>query len=79
MFPQASNLLRNSITGMVMWIAALIPTLIAVNMSNDSLQLVLGMVLCGFMYSAIYARITQFCWCFKAATMSSSVTKAVSA
>jgi UDP-N-acetylmuramyl pentapeptide phosphotransferase/UDP-N-acetylglucosamine-1-phosphate transferase len=71
-FPRTSNLIRNSITGMIMWLAALAPVAIAVNQSGDSLNLALGLLLCAFAYSAFYARLTQFRWCFKAATLMSS-------
>jgi UDP-N-acetylmuramyl pentapeptide phosphotransferase/UDP-N-acetylglucosamine-1-phosphate transferase len=68
-FPRASNLIRNSVTGMIMWAAALVPTAIAVSLSGDSLDLALGLLLCAFAYSAFYARLTQFRWCFRAATL----------
>jgi hypothetical protein len=71
-FPRTSNLIRNSITGMIMWLAALAPVAIAVNHSGDSLNLALGLLLCAFAYSAFYARLTQFRWCFKAATLTAS-------
>jgi UDP-N-acetylmuramyl pentapeptide phosphotransferase/UDP-N-acetylglucosamine-1-phosphate transferase len=69
-FPRASNLIRNSVTGMIMWGAALVPMTIAVLLSGDSLELALGLLLCAFAYSALYARLTQFRWCFRAATLS---------
>jgi UDP-N-acetylmuramyl pentapeptide phosphotransferase/UDP-N-acetylglucosamine-1-phosphate transferase len=70
MFPRASNLIRNSVTGMIMWAAAMVPMAIAVYLSGDSLDLALGLLLCAFVYSALYARLTQFRWCFRAATLS---------
>jgi UDP-N-acetylmuramyl pentapeptide phosphotransferase/UDP-N-acetylglucosamine-1-phosphate transferase len=69
MLPRASNLIRNSVTGTIMWIAAFIPVAISCKYSTDSINLVLGLAFCAFAYSAIYARLTQFCWCFKAATL----------
>jgi UDP-N-acetylmuramyl pentapeptide phosphotransferase/UDP-N-acetylglucosamine-1-phosphate transferase len=68
MFPRASNLLRNSITGAAMWIASVLPVSIAIGFTNDTVSLFIGFVLCAFVYSAIYARLTQFVWCFGAAT-----------
>jgi UDP-N-acetylmuramyl pentapeptide phosphotransferase/UDP-N-acetylglucosamine-1-phosphate transferase len=70
LFPRASNLARNSITGAVMWVAASVPVVIAFNASGDSSDLVVGLIFCAFIYSAVYARLTQFRWCFRAATLS---------
>ena len=72
MLPHASNLGRNSVTGMLMWLAALIPALLAVNNFENTYSLAIGFGLCAFAYSAIYARVTQFSWCFKAATLNPS-------
>ena len=70
LLPQASNLVRNSATGAIMWGAAAVPVLVAFKWSTQSPDLVLGLVCCAFAYSAFYARLTQFRWCFKPATMS---------
>lgn len=69
LLPGTSNLVRNSATGAIMWLPALLPTLIAVNWPGHTPTLVIGWLLCAFLYSAIYARLTQFKWCFSAATM----------
>jgi len=69
LLPVASNLIRNSITGTIMWLAAWTPVVIAVKLNGDSLDLALGLLVCAFAYSAIYARLTQFRWCFTAATL----------
>lgn len=68
LFPASSNLVRNSITGATMWIAALIPALIATRWANDTPSLIAGFLVCAFAYSAVYSRLTQFVWCFSAAT-----------
>lgn len=68
LLPKASNLARNSATGAIMWSAALIPALIAVQWPAKTYMLVLGFVVCALLYSAVYARLTQFRWCFSAAT-----------
>ncbi|MDB5884641.1 MAG: glycosyl transferase, family 4, partial [Polaromonas sp.] len=70
LLPRASNLARNSATGAVMWLAALLPAAIAVQWPLSTLHMVLGFGLCAFLYSAVYARLTQFAWCFKPATLS---------
>jgi hypothetical protein len=67
--PRTSNLLRNSVTGAIMWLAAAMPVAIAATHSAESSDLVVGLVICAFAYSACYARLTQFRWCFRAATL----------
>jgi UDP-N-acetylmuramyl pentapeptide phosphotransferase/UDP-N-acetylglucosamine-1-phosphate transferase len=69
LLPGASNLARNSLTGAVMWCAAVLPALIAVSCPTDTASLVLGFVACGVVYSGVYARLTQFKWCLDAATL----------
>ena len=76
LLPNASNLVRNSATGAIMWGAALLPTLIAINYPSHTPTLVLGWVLFALLYSAIYARLTQFRWCFTAATLQPRPAKA---
>jgi UDP-N-acetylmuramyl pentapeptide phosphotransferase/UDP-N-acetylglucosamine-1-phosphate transferase len=68
LFPKASNLVRNSITGALMWLAALLPAVLASLWPTNTANLMASFVLCAFAYSAVYARITQFVWCFGAAT-----------
>ena len=69
LLPRSSNLVRNSATGAIMWIAALVPALIAVQWPTHTLTLVFGFVFCGVLYSAVYARLTQFRWCYRPATL----------
>lgn len=69
LMPRASNLARNSATGAIMWLAALLPALIAVQWPTNTLMLVAGFCMCAVVYSAVYARLTQFCWCWKAMTL----------
>ena len=69
LLPGTSNLLRNSATGAVMWIAAALPVLIAVQFPTNTAYLAIGFLFCGFAYSAVYARLTQFKWCVEAATL----------
>lgn len=69
LLPGASNLVRNSVTGAIMWLAALLPAVIAVNWPADTPALVLGFAGCALLYSAIYARLTQFRWCFRPMTL----------
>lgn len=60
--PKASNLKQNSATGAIMWFAALVPAVIAVTWPTHTSMLVLGFVVCALLYTAAYARLTQFCW-----------------
>ena len=69
LLPRSSNLVRNSATGAIMWLAALVPALIAVQWPTHTLTLVFGFVFCGVLYSAVYARLTQFRWCYRPATL----------
>jgi UDP-N-acetylmuramyl pentapeptide phosphotransferase/UDP-N-acetylglucosamine-1-phosphate transferase len=69
LLPNASHLVRNSVTGAIMWGAALLPAVIAVHWPIDTPVLVLGFAACAFLYSAVYARLTQFRWCLSAVTL----------
>ena len=69
LFPRASNLARNSLTGATMWIMALVPAVIAVLWPTQSVVLVFGLLAYAVLYSAIYARLTQFRWCMSPATL----------
>ena len=64
LLPRSSNLVRNSATGAIMWLAALLPAAIAVQWPTNTLMLVAGFGVCAFVYSAVYARLTQFRWCW---------------
>ena len=59
LLPGTSQLVRNSATGATMWIAALLPVLIATSVSTHSIDLMVGLAFCTFLYSASYARLTR--------------------
>lgn len=69
LLPRASTLVRNSVTGSVMWLAALLPAAFALQYPTNTPALVLGFALYAFLYSAAYARLTQFRWCLTAVTV----------
>lgn len=69
LLPNASRLARNSVTGAIMWLAALIPAVIAVSSPIDTSKLVGGFLVCTALYLVAYARLTQFRWCFRPATL----------
>jgi UDP-N-acetylmuramyl pentapeptide phosphotransferase/UDP-N-acetylglucosamine-1-phosphate transferase len=69
LLPNASRLVRNSVTGGLMWLAGLLPAYMAVRWATDTPTLVLGFFMCALLYSSVYARLTQFRWCISANTM----------
>lgn len=64
-----NHVVRNSLTGTLMWLASLPPVLMAVTWPTRTPELVLGFVCCALMYSVLYRRLTQFCWCIRPATL----------
>ena len=76
LLPSASNLTRNSVTGATMWIMALVPAVIAVLWPTQSLVLVFGLLAYAALYSAVYAKLTQFRWRTNLATLVSNPVKA---
>lgn len=69
LFPHAHNTVRNSLTGALMWCAALLPSLLAVLYWSHTPSLVAAGLLCAAVYSSVYARLTQFRWCISPATL----------
>jgi UDP-N-acetylmuramyl pentapeptide phosphotransferase/UDP-N-acetylglucosamine-1-phosphate transferase len=69
LLPSASNLARNATTGAIMWLAALLPAVTAVQWPTDTPAMVLGLAAYALLYMAVYARLTQFRWCFRPATL----------
>ena len=68
LFPKANNLAQNSIAGGGLLVLNMPPILIAIDWYTNTPMLIIGFVLTAFVYSAIYARLTQFVWCFSAVT-----------
>ena len=66
LFPSASPLAKNSITGAFMWGAALLPATLALQFPGHTGLLVLSALGCALLYSSVYARLTQFRWCITA-------------
>ena len=69
LLPHANMLVRNSVTGSIMWLAALFPAAIAVHWPGDTLILVLGFLIYVVLYLLAYARLTQFRWGLRAHTL----------
>jgi UDP-N-acetylmuramyl pentapeptide phosphotransferase/UDP-N-acetylglucosamine-1-phosphate transferase len=68
-FPDASRPLQNGLTGSMVWMLAGLPAAWAVVYCQNTPMLVLGFVLAAFAYASLYARLTQFVWCFQPATL----------
>lgn len=62
--PGLSGVLQNGLTGVCAWPCAALPAIWAVVFYDSIPMLVFGLVLAAFSYSAVYARLTQFHWCF---------------
>ncbi len=69
LLPNSSKLVRNSVTGAIMWLAGLLPACIGLYWVGNAPALAAGFVVSAFLYSASYARLTQFRWCIGAPTM----------
>ena len=69
LFPRVGPTSHNSLTGALLWLLAALPALWAVAFCQNTAALVLGFFLAVFGYTAIFARLTQFVWCYQAATM----------
>jgi UDP-N-acetylmuramyl pentapeptide phosphotransferase/UDP-N-acetylglucosamine-1-phosphate transferase len=64
-----SPTLRNGFTSPFCWLYAALPATWAVLFAQNTPMLILGLALAVLGYSALYARLTQFGWCFRALTM----------
>ncbi len=69
LLPNASRVVRNSVTGAIMCGSSVLPAFIAVHWATDTPTLVLAFAGCALLYSSTYARLTQFRWCLSALTL----------
>lgn len=69
LFPNRRNALQNGLTSPLCWFLASMPASWAVVFFDNTLMLALGFAFSIFVYAALYARLTQFRWCFSAATL----------
>jgi hypothetical protein len=67
--PGHNGLILNSLTSPVVWVLTGLPAAWGVYFAEDSNMLMLGFALATFAYGGLYARVTQFRWCFSAVTM----------
>ena len=75
-FTSLNRCAQNSLAGAVMCMFNVLPIAIAVGWPTNTMVLVVGLFLTAFIYSAFYARLTQFVWCFSAVTLRERVTYA---
>ena len=68
-WPQLSGDLKNGFTSPMCWLFVLVPTAWAVVFAQNTPMLVLAFVVLVIAYSALYARLSQFGWCFSARTL----------
>lgn len=62
LLPNASNRVRNSLTGATMWIATLTPAVLALIWAKNFVALIGSLLFYIFVYGTVYARLTQFRW-----------------
>lgn len=68
-WPQLGAELKNGLTSPLCWLCAALPALWAVAFAQNTPMLVLALVALLFVYVAVYARLSQFGWCFSAKTL----------
>jgi UDP-N-acetylmuramyl pentapeptide phosphotransferase/UDP-N-acetylglucosamine-1-phosphate transferase len=68
-FPEQSVLIQNGMTSPICWLITAMPAAWAVVFAKSTPMLALGFF--GFVvaYAAVYARLSQFGWCFRARTL----------
>lgn len=71
LFPQAGAKLQNGLTSPLCWLCAALPASWAIVFAQDTAMLAIGFVLTILAYAAVYARLTQFRWCFSPLTLRS--------
>ena len=66
LFPNASAKLQNGLTSPLCWVFAALPAAWALAFAQNTALLALGFALATLGYATVYARLTQFRWCFSA-------------
>lgn len=67
--PGISPELKNGFTSPLCWLATALPAAWAVVFAQNTAMLAFGFGMLIFIYAALYARLTQFRWCFSARTL----------
>lgn len=76
LFPKFSTTLQNGMTSPVCWLFVAAPAAWAVMFAHNTPMLAFGFFSVIFGYTAVYARLTQFRWCFSARTLKPMAVKA---
>ena len=71
LFPNLSATMQNSMTSPVCWVFASLPAAWAVIFAQHTVMLIIGLCCATIAYAAVYARLTQFRWCFSALNLKS--------
>ena len=69
LFPHMRRRLQNGLTSPLGWLCAALPAAWGVFFAGNTVLLVIGCAFVIFGYAAVYARLTQFRWCFSARTL----------
>lgn len=69
LFPKLSPRLKNGLTSPLCWLFTALPCAWAVAFAQNTVMLAVGLILTTGLYAAIYTRLTQFRWCFRAWTL----------
>ena len=69
LFPNLSRPLQNGLTSPICWLFTAVPAGFAVEFSQDTHALALAFAAAVLGYATVYARLTQFRWCFSARTL----------
>jgi len=75
LFPQTHATWRNSLTSPPCWLGAALPAAWAVVFAQNTPMLMAGLATATLVYAAVYARLTQFRWCFSAWTLRPRITQ----
>jgi UDP-N-acetylmuramyl pentapeptide phosphotransferase/UDP-N-acetylglucosamine-1-phosphate transferase len=69
LFPHMSTRLKNGLTSPICWLLTALPCAWAVVFAQNTAMLATGFALATLTYAAVYARLTQFRWCFSPVTL----------
>lgn len=69
LWPGLPGTLKNGMTSPVCWVFVAVPAASAVVLAQNTPMLAVAAVFFALAYSSVYARLTQFAWCFRALTL----------
>lgn len=72
LFPKLDDKLKNGLTSPLCWLGTALPAGWAIVFAQDTPMLIVGLALFILAYAAVYARLTQFRWCFSPLTLRAS-------